>query len=105
MRPPDGDQDGCTPSPSTSFRGAPPLTLTTYSVLTPSRCDGSPISSVPYAICLPSGDHAGSNPDSVTRRTDSPVAPAMKMPPVGSEMWNAICEPSGEKDAPLSSRC
>ena len=51
-------------------------------VLSPSADAGSLISSVANAICFPSGDHAGSKPMSVTRRTDSPVAPATKMPPV-----------------------
>src|SRR5262245_2948693 len=82
MRSPDGDHDGCTASPSTIFRGVPLGTLMAYRVLVPDRDVGSMISSVSKAICLPSGDHAGSNPASVTRRTDSPVAPAMKIPPV-----------------------
>ena len=58
---------------------------TTYNVLSPSREAGSTISSVANAICVPSGDHAGSKPMSVTRRTDSPVAPATKMPPTSSD--------------------
>src|SRR5439155_20603165 len=78
---PDGDQDGCTASPSTAFRGEPPAASTTYKVLSLRRDDGSWTSSVAKAICFPSGDQAGSKPASVTRRTDSPVAPATKMPP------------------------
>ena len=72
-------------SPASSFRGVPPAASTRNRKLSLVRDEGLFASSVVNAIVFPSGDHAGSNPCSVTRRTDSPVAPARKTPPSWSD--------------------
>jgi hypothetical protein len=104
MRAPDGDQAGWTASTSWIFRGVPPAGSTTQSVPCDSRCDGSMTRSVANTMCLPSGDQAGSNPKSVSRRDDSPVAPAMKIPPFPPASSYAMVCPSGEKAGAVSSR-
>ena len=60
------------------------------------------MSSVQKMMRRPSGDHAGWNPKSESRRAGSPVAPPTKIPPRPLPTWKAMLEESGENAAPPS---
>src|SRR5437870_3332726 len=81
-RRPCGDQSGWTASPLVTRRVSPVSTLTAQSALVLDRLFGlSTIRSVANTTSLPSGAHEGLKPKAVSLRTDSPVAPMIKIPP------------------------
>src|SRR5262245_16657318 len=103
MRWPCGDQFGWTALSSVTSRVAPVASSTAHTALYDIRLVGASTTSVANATDAESGDHVGLKPTSVTRRTDSPVAPITKLPPPSRVDRNAIRFPSGDSAGWLSS--
>ena len=119
---PSGDHAGapCPPGPTSAIvvsrRGSPPSAPTSQIVdpsLAAERVSPAPVHAWPWnAICDPSGDHAGKEPNAVSRRGDSaergndpdPSAPdgvIGELPPVRREGWLHVLHPvARDRDLP-----